>query len=408
MQRLFWRHFFRLVVFTAALSEWACLAWILIVVAGADIPLWLHVLAPLALHALNRRLLVAGTGSSLAPLRAAGLRRAYVRVVFSSLFGMAFLLVNGVLWSMAGAGLELASIAGLPVSASDALSGARWFGSAGLAAVAATLIHAYGRGQRDLRIVQLEVSVRGLARAFDGFRIVQLSDIHLGSFMDAERLRPYVERANALEPDLLCITGDITDGLEHAPATFPVLATLRARAGVVAVLGNHDMYTGAREVAAALAHYSDFTLLRDASTVVERGGARLHVLGLDDMGLDWARGVREHPGLEGLCARVPAGEPMVLLSHRPDLFEQAARLGVSLVLSGHTHGGQFALPWPAARPLSFAGFMTRYPRGTFTHGCSTLHVNLGLGVTAQPARVLTPREITVVTLRSRNTIPGEP
>ncbi|MBI5506331.1 MAG: metallophosphoesterase [Deltaproteobacteria bacterium] len=406
MTHLFWRHFFRGLVFTAALSEWICAAWILIVVAGVAIPLWMHLAAPLALHGLNRRVL-GGAGPAMARLRGEGMRRAYVRVVFTSLFGMAFLLLNGLMWSVAGAGLQLASLAGLPVSPSGALSGARWLGSAGLLGVAAALIHGYGRGQRDAAIVRLDVAVAGLARAFDGFRILQLSDIHLGSFMDAARLRPYIEEANALEPDLVCITGDITDGLDHAAATFPVLAGLRARHGVVAILGNHDMYTGAQEVAAALARYTDFTLLRDAAAVIEHDGARLHILGLDDMGLDWARGVREHPALAELCAAVPMREPMVLLSHRPDLFEQAAGLAVALVLSGHTHGGQIALPWPAARPASLARFMTRYPRGTFANGGSTLHVNLGLGVTGQPVRVLTPREITLVTLRNSEPESGD-
>ena len=399
MTHFFWRNFFRLLIFTAALSEWVCLAWILTVIAGLEIPLAVHVLAPLALHALNRTVLTGGVPQAQRSLRTLA-SRAYVRVVFASLFGMAFLVLNAALWSVTGAGLELAALAGLPVSTAAAHAGARWFGSAGLATVTAMIMHGYGRGQRGVRIVELDVLVRGLSRALDGLRIVQLSDIHLGMFMDAERLRPYVEQANSLGADIVCITGDITDGLGHAPTTFPVLAGLRARDGVFAILGNHDMYTGADAVAATLRHYSDFTLLRDAAVTIERDGARLHILGLDDKGLDWARGLREDPSLRALCDKVPANEPMMLLSHRPDLFEQAASLGIALVLSGHTHGGQLALPWPSARPASLAHFMTRYPRGSFTTAGATLHVNLGLGVTGQPVRVFSPREITVVTLRS--------
>ncbi|MFN2378200.1 MAG: hypothetical protein ABR538_16850, partial [Candidatus Binatia bacterium] len=111
------------------------------------------------------------------------------------------------------------------------------------------------------------------------------------------------------------------------------------------------------------------------------------------------RGVREHDAVPPLAAAVPDEEASVLLSHRPDLFAQAASLGIGLVLSGHTHGGQLALPWPAARPSSLASFISDFPRGTYRLGRSTLHVNLGLGVTGQPVRVFSPREITLITLR---------
>jgi hypothetical protein len=97
---------------------------------------------------------------------------------------------------------------------------------------------------------------------------------------------------------------------------------------------------------------------------------------------------------------LPPGAPSILLTHRPDLFEQAAKLGIPLVLAGHTHGGQLAIRLRRGRVASLAHFMTRYPRGTYRRGDSVLHVNLGLGVTAQPIRVASPREITVITLRS--------
>src|SRR5205085_3610984 len=153
------------------------------------------------------------------------------------------------------------------------------------------------------------------------------------------------------------------------------LGRLRARDGVIAILGNHDVYTGAEDVEAALRRLTPMRVLRDDSVTIERGGSRLPVLGLNDAGLDWTRGVREHPALPPLVERVPAGEPVVLLSHRPDLFAQAAAFGIGLVLSGHTHGGQIALPWPSSRPSSLAHFISDFPRGTYQLGSSTLHVN---------------------------------
>lgn len=398
LKRAFWRSFFRLVVFTGALAEWACAAWVLVVILGAAIPWPVHVAAPLLLHALNRRIL-GGPRPGPAGARRSPWMRAYVGVVFTSLFGFGVLLVNGALWTLVAAVFGAASRLGVPVEAADVLGAAGTTGSIALIVTSSLIAWGYGPGQRHVSVVELEVEIPGLPRAFDGFRLAQLSDIHLGGYMDDDALASHVERVNAMGVDLVCITGDITDGLDHAPRTFPILGRLHAPCGVAAILGNHDFYTGAEAVTDELQRLTTFTVLRDDTLVLERDGARLHVLGVDDAGLDWTRGVREHDALPPLVERVPAGEAMVLLSHRPDLFAQAARLGVGLVLSGHTHGGQLALPWPAARPSSLAHFITDFPRGTYRIGRSTLHVNLGLGVTGQPVRLFSPREITTITLR---------
>lgn len=397
IQRLFWKSFFRLVVFTGALAEWGCLVWIAVVMLGLTIPWPAHLLGPLLLHLGNRRVLLGRPRPAAAGL--SPLARTYVGVVFTSLFGLGVLVLNGTVWTLVAAVLGAASSLGAPVAAADVLGLAGTTGSVALVAVASLIAWGYGPGQRSLRVLELDVTIPGLGEAFDGFRIAQLSDIHLGGFMNEALLAGHVERTNGLGADLICITGDITDGLEHAPRTFPVLDGLRAPEGVVAILGNHDVYTGADEVTAELRRRTSIHVLRDESVVLEREGQRLHILGVNDAGLDWTRGVREHEALPGLVAAVPDGEASVLLSHRPDLFGQAAGFGIGLVLSGHTHGGQLALPWPAARPSSLAHFISDYPRGTYRQGESTLHVNLGIGVTAQPVRVFSPREITLVTLR---------
>lgn len=398
LQRLFWKSFFRLVVFAGALAEWVCIAWVLVVVAGLEVPWPVHLAGPVLLHTLNRRLLAGRSGNHVAdrPLPA----RVYMGVVFTSLFGFGFLVLNGAVWTLVAAALGAASRLGAPVAAADVFGLAGTTGSLGLAAVATLIAWGYGPGQRRVHVVELEVALPGLAAAFDGYRIAQLSDIHLGGFMTEDLLRSNVERTNALDADLICITGDITDGLAHAPVTFPILGGLSAPDGVVAVLGNHDVYTGDDAVTAELRRLTPIRVLRNDLQVIERDGGRLHILGVDDAGLDWTRGVREHEALPPLAARVPDGAATVLLSHRPDLFAQAEGFGIGLVLSGHTHGGQLALPWPTARPSSLASFISDFPRGTYRLGRSTLHVNLGLGVTGQPVRVFAPREITLITLRS--------
>ena len=402
IQRLFWKSFFRLVVFAGALAEWACLAWVLIVVLGLTVPWPVHVAGPLLLHTFNSRVLGSRTSGPV-PARRSPLVRAYVGVVFTSLFGLGALVLNGTLWTLVAAALGAASQLGAPVAAADVFGPAGVTGSFGLAAVATLIAWGYGPGQRKVHVLEIDVPIPGLPAAFDGFRIAQLSDIHLGGYTSDDVLASHVERTNGLSADLICITGDITDGLDHAPHSFPVLDGLSAPDGVVAILGNHDFYTGADDVTAALRCLTSIRVLRDESVVLERGDARLHILGVDDAGLDWTRGVREHYAVPPLMEQVPEGEAVVLLSHRPDLFGQAAGLGIGLVLSGHTHGGQLALPWPAARPSSLANFISDFPRGTYRHGASTLHVNLGLGVTGQPVRVFSPREITLITLRTTET-----
>lgn len=388
----FWRNFFVLVILSTGVAQWLCLAWLLMVTAGFSLPWWAHVVAPLLLSWGNRILL---RRPVTADASARSVRRVYTGAVFASLFGMLALAITGALWGAASLGLQAASAAGFDVDPSAAAQAARPFGSFALVSTLVAIAHGYTAGQRKVWVNRLEIPVKGRLSAL---KIAQISDLHLGNYMSGDSIRAHVDQVNALEADLICITGDVTDGLEHASETFAALGALRAPLGVYCILGNHDFYTGADEVEAALRRYTDFTVLRDAHVVLESPAGRLHLIGLDDRGTSWARGLEVDPQLDGLCEGLPANEPLLLLSHRPDLFEHAARLGVDLTLAGHTHGGQLALPLLGRRPLTLARFMTRYTRGTYRSGPSTLHVNLGLGMTGQPVRVASPREITVLTL----------
>ena len=108
---------------------------------------------------------------------------------------------------------------------------------------------------------------------------------------------------------------------------------------------------------------------------IEFDGTPLHVIGLDDRGRDWARGVASDQRLAELLEAAPAGIPVLLLAHRPDIFAQAAAAGVALTLSGHTHGGQFAVPWFGGRRRNLAEFVTDFDRGLYTRGDAHLYVN---------------------------------
>jgi len=190
-----------------------------------------------------------------------------------------------------------------------------------------------------------------------------------------------------------CLTGDLVD----SPATdldawMPELARLTARHGVFAVLGNHDRRAGADRVAAALARWSGWRLLRDEVATIEVAGARLHLVGLEER----PEG-RAADALPDLVARVPGGEPFVVLAHRPSVLPVAAAVGVPLVLAGHTHGGQLAVP--GVPRLNVARLLRLgFEAGCYARDGTLLYVNRGLGTSGQRLRIGVPREISVLTL----------
>jgi predicted MPP superfamily phosphohydrolase len=393
----FFRSFFSLLLLFLGFAEWACVAWVLHLL-GVAVPAVANLAAPLAILSFNRWVLVRRARPR--PL-ATRLIRGYAAFAFTCVFCALFLAASVILWGVlrlatAPVGTLVAGVAAAPIAQAYF-----WAVDAGMATVAGLMLYGFTLGKRQLVVSQVRVPIPGLAPSFDGLRIVHLSDLHIGQYLDLEELADHVRRVNALEPDLVCLTGDLVDRGETCALAFPTLAGLRARHGVFVTLGNHDFYAGAERVTAALRRLTPFTVLRDARAEIRVGAAALTVLGIDDLGRDWARGALEHPALPPLTAAAPAGAPVLLLSHRPDCFAQAARLGVSLMLSGHTHGGQLALPpWLAGRLRNLAEFITDFDRGEFRRGGSTLYVNRGLGFTGQKIRLFTPREIACIELRA--------
>lgn len=236
-----------------------------------------------------------------------------------------------------------------------------------------------------LRVRREEVAVAGLPAALDGFAICQLSDFHAGPFLRGADLGGVVEAANALDPDVVALTGDFVthrteEGLELAPA----LGALRARRGIFAVFGNHD-YRGRREgeIERALGKVG-IRALRNAHAVVAPG---LAVAGIED--LEEGKPADLDAALEDL----PVGAAAVLLSHHPGGLAFAAERGLSLVLSGHTHGEQ--VRWPLLRRLGPA-----HPGDRVERGGTTLLVSHGIGAIGVPLRVGAPAEILLAILRA--------
>jgi predicted MPP superfamily phosphohydrolase len=248
-------------------------------------------------------------------------------------------------------------------------------------------VHALSRRPR---VYEHTITVPGLPAPFSGYRIAQISDIHCGPFTPAARVRRWVDRVNALGVDLIAVTGDlITSGAEHVPAVAACLGELRAPDGAFGCMGNHDYFTDGEAFARELERHG-LPLLRNRGVTLERQGTRLYLCGVDDT---WTN---RHDLRRALRGR-PPGAPIVLLAHDPALFPEAATHGVALTLSGHTHGGQLAVPI-APRRLNLARVMTPFTVGLYQIGRSTLYVNRGLGTTGPPVRVGARPEIAVFTL----------
>jgi len=227
----------------------------------------------------------------------------------------------------------------------------------------------------------------------DGYRIAHLSDLHIGSFASMRRGLSWAKRVNRLNPDLIAITGDlVTNGTDFYREVACIVRAMHARDGVVVSPGNHDYFGDGPWLFELLAK-NGATVLRNQHFVVERGGARLVVAGVDDV---WTRRADLERALHGR----PRGTVTVLLAHDPDLFLAAAREGVELVLSGHTHGGQVGVPL-LTRWLNLSKLSHRFHLGLYRSGDSVLYVSAGLGTTGPPIRLGAAPEIAIVQLEAR-------
>jgi predicted MPP superfamily phosphohydrolase len=253
---------------------------------------------------------------------------------------------------------------------------------------------------RRIVMERIEVRLKRLPGAFDGFRIAQISDIHYGPYMTSAFVREAVEEINKLQPDLIVLTGDFVShpfgkpaGREGAAYIHPCLEELRplrADYGRFAVLGNHDHWNHPATVRNAL-DAAGFPVLINQAVALEKENTRLWLAGVDDV-------MAGRPDLEKALRRVPAGEAALLLAHEPDFADQAAKFPVDLQLSGHSHGGQVRLPGIGA--LILPPLARKYPIGWNRVGNLQVYTNRGFGVIGPPVRWNCPPEITLLTLRA--------
>jgi len=245
--------------------------------------------------------------------------------------------------------------------------------------------------RRRLCVRTLELSIPGLDPALDGLRVAHLSDLHIGGFDSVAQGRRWVERANALLPDIVAVTGDlVTTGAHWYDDAADVIGRLKGRLGVFVSLGNHDQWDAPRLVGAL--EREGARVLRNAWELVGGADGGIVVAGLDD------RYTKKDDLLRTLAGR-PEGVPTLLLAHYPETFADAQRHEVALVLSGHTHGGQIGVPFFADR-LHLGTFTRHSGRGLYRRGASALYVSAGLGTTGPPLRLGIPPEIALLILRS--------
>lgn len=240
---------------------------------------------------------------------------------------------------------------------------------------------------------RLEIAIPGLPPAFDGYTLLQLTDLHISRLFPADWTRTIVDRSNALGADLIVVTGDFIDGsLSARRADVEPLRELSAPDGVLFVPGNHEYFF---EYDAWIRYFGGMNMrgLANEHTVLQREGDRLVVAGVTDLSAH--RTGDQVPDLAAALDGAPAGVPVVLLDHQPARAREAAARGVALQLSGHTHGGMI-LGLDRVVAMANGGFVS----GLYAVGGMTLYVNNGTALWPGFAlRLGRPSELTLITLR---------
>jgi len=250
------------------------------------------------------------------------------------------------------------------------------------------------------KVVSIEVPLSRLPESWDGFRIAQLSDLHYDDHFSVVPIRKAIDLVNGLQPDLVVVTGDFITSpffrrrprlIQAAKAIEPcaeLVAQMRARFGILATLGNHDVSTDPAHITAVLESHG-ISVLTNRSVSFERNGERLWLSGVGDV-------LEGQSDLKLALKGIPQAEAVVLLAHEPDFATYVKH--VDLQLSGHSHGGQIRIPLYGAPVLPVLG--RHYPWGLRRIGPLTLYTNIGIGTIWVPIRFNCPPEVTLITLRA--------
>jgi predicted MPP superfamily phosphohydrolase len=270
---------------------------------------------------------------------------------------------------------------------------------ASAATVAGVALYSNDIARHELEVTHPTFFLKDLPPAFDGFRIAQISDLHLEEYTEDYFLTHVINRVNALKPDMVLVTGDFVSRTPLSPAASFAAAgrcaellaalTCPTRYGC---LGNHDFAVGPDFIRNHM-EANGLPLLINQFVPIERNGQRIFLGGLDDVAYG-------RPNIN-LATPDRPDEPVLIMAHEPDFAAVLAKFvhkrRIDLILSGHTHGGQIRLP--GIRPLALPPWGKLFPEGHFVVGRSQLYVNRGIGTVGVPFRLNCVPEITLATLR---------
>ncbi len=266
-------------------------------------------------------------------------------------------------------------------------------------------------GKYRFRVLDHRVGIKQLPKSFEGFKIVQISDAHLGSFLnDREPIERSIDMINALNPDLIVFTGDLVNvEASEAEPWIPIFKKLTARYGKISILGNHDyadygamselQREESRKRIVEIHREMGFDLLKNEHRILNLEGEQLAIIGVEN----WGKGFKQKGDLAKALKGTEDVPCKILLSHDPTHWEEQVfgKVPIQLTMSGHTHGMQMGIEIPSIG-LKFSPARLRYRRwgGLYTEGDQHLHVNRGFGFIGFPGRVGMPPEITLLALQS--------
>lgn len=251
-------------------------------------------------------------------------------------------------------------------------------------------------GNTAIQTTHIAIVSESLPEQYDGFTIVQVSDLHNASFGEGQKR--LIAEVRAAAPDIIAVTGDMIDAnrTDVETAMEFVYAAVEI-APVYYVTGNHEAMTGEYAELKRQMLAAGVTILENEGVEISRAGAIVRILGLDDPAMSSRAAAKA--ALYSMMREEGAAQYTVLLSHRPEMFSTYAASGVDLVLTGHAHGGQVRLPFIGGLYAPGQGVFPKYDAGTYVNGETTMVVSRGLGNSSFPVRVNNRPELVAVTLR---------
>src|ERR1039457_2994313 len=268
-----------------------------------------------------------------------------------------------------------------------------FFRAAGGAIMAAPCVAtAFGIVMRNrIYLNEIDIPVANLPKDLEGLRIAQISDIHLSPFLSEREFARAIDMANESKPHLTLVTGDLISRLgDPLDACLRQLARLRAGAGVLGCLGNHEVYCNNQDYITEQGRRIGIDFLRGRSRMLRFGNTNINFVGVDYQKF-------HEPYLVGAEGLVVPGTLNVMLSHNPDVFEVAASQGYDVTIAGHTHGGQVNFEI-LRQDLNVARYFTPYVRGLYRRDKAVIYVSSGIGTIGVPVRIGAPAEVAVLRL----------